>query len=400
MGHRGRRDLDVLADHDGAGTRIDDDLGNSLARVDLQVFKDRQVVHTLSRVHRRADAHRAAIHGLGHAWAQQFVDLVDDTLGGGEVGPVEVQRQAIALVETTRYCTLHRSATRDTACRRNVDGDLRAIAAFGIEAADHQVALGDRIDVAVDTLERRHQQAAAAQALGVADRGHGNVHHLAGLGEWRQVGMHRHRSDVFQLHVAGAGGHFDAELRQHVVERLQGEWRLGGLVTRAVEPHHQAVTDQLVGTHARDTGDVLQALGMGAERTGQKQGCGNQLPDVEHVHPYSEGPKRAEEETVQPTRLAGVGEGTGTRIGDARIGHTGGRHCVVGGDVVGADQAGDAHQLFAGVQGHPLLTTHGDDAVGQHFSDGDGDRTRQRIALGGLTVALGGTLTAVARFQR
>ena len=36
VGDRRRRDLDVLADDDGAGTRVDDDLGHGLARVDLR----------------------------------------------------------------------------------------------------------------------------------------------------------------------------------------------------------------------------------------------------------------------------------------------------------------------------------------------------------------------------
>ncbi len=282
MGHRRWRHLDVLADDDGAGTRVDDHLGHCLAWVDFQVLQDRQVVHPLAGVHRRAHAHRTTIHGLGHAWAEQVIDLVDDVLGGGEVGAVEVQGQGVALVETAWHCPLNAGAARDTAGRRYVDGDPRAVAAFGIEAAYHQVALGDGVDVAVDALERGHQQAAPAQALGVTDRRYGDVHHLPWLGESRQVGMHRHRSDVLQLHVARSRRHLDAELREHVVERLQGERRLRGLVAGTVEADDQAVADQLVGAYARDAGDVLQALGLRRAGAGQQQGGGEQLPQVEH----------------------------------------------------------------------------------------------------------------------
>src|SRR3989338_11642383 len=70
-------------------------------------------------------------------------------------------------------------------------------------------------------------------------------------------------------------------------------------------------------------------------------------------------PQWADEEAVQPTRLAGIGEGPGTRVGDTGVGHPGRGHAVVGADVVGADQAGDAHQLVAGVQGQPLLAKIG-----------------------------------------
>uniref|UniRef100_A0A1I8APU4 PpsA n=1 Tax=Steinernema glaseri TaxID=37863 RepID=A0A1I8APU4_9BILA len=198
------------------------------------------------------------------------------------------------------------------------------------------------------------------------------------------------------LHVARARRHLDTELREHVVEGLQGERGLGSLVTRAVEPHHQAVADQLVGTHAGNAGDVLEALGMYAERGGQQDSRGNQLLDVEHDHPNLERPKRADEEAVQPTGLAGIGKRAGARIGDARIGDPGRRHGVVGGDVVGAYHAGNTHQLVAGVEGHPLLAAYRDDAVGQHVGHGDGDRTGQGIALGRLAVALGGAVAAVA----
>src|SRR5690606_10152924 len=61
-------------------------------------------------------------------------------------------------------------------------------------------------------------------------------------------------------------------LAEHVVEGLQGEGRLGGLVTRAVEADHQAVADQLVAAHALDAGDVLETLGLGRHAGQQAEG--------------------------------------------------------------------------------------------------------------------------------
>ena len=83
---------------------------------------------------------------------------------------------------------------------------LEPSAAGRAEAADDQVALRDRVDVAVGTAQRCHHQAAAAQALGVADRGNRDVDGLARLRERRQIGVHRHRGDVLELQADVPGG--------------------------------------------------------------------------------------------------------------------------------------------------------------------------------------------------
>ncbi|MNT56095.1 hypothetical protein D3C72_1933750 [compost metagenome] len=88
--------------------------------------------------------------------------------------------------------------------------------------------------------------------------------------------MDGHRRDVLQLHVADVGRHLDAELGQHVVEGLQGEGRLGGLVAGAVQAHHQAVADQLVVPHALDARQVLEALGLHGARGEQQAEGGDQ----------------------------------------------------------------------------------------------------------------------------
>ncbi len=61
-----------------------------------------------------------------------------------------------------------------------------------------------RVDLAVGALQRRRDQRAAAQALGVGERRDVDVDRLPGLRERRQLRRHHHGGEVLQLHV-GAG---------------------------------------------------------------------------------------------------------------------------------------------------------------------------------------------------
>jgi hypothetical protein len=214
-----------------------------------------------TRIQRRSHADRTAIQRLGHARAEQVIDLIDDVLRRGEIRAIEVQRQRVALIEATRHRSLDRGTTGDASSRRRIDGNARSIGATGVKAADNQVALSNGIDVAIDPLQGRHQQAAAAQTLGITDGRYGDVDGLPRLGEGWQLGMNRHRGDVLQLDIA-AGRHLDAELRQHVVEGLHGERCLGGLVTAAIQANDKAIADQLVAAHTVNGRDILQPLGL------------------------------------------------------------------------------------------------------------------------------------------
>jgi hypothetical protein len=92
----------------------------------------------------------------------------------------------------------------DAAGRQVVDLHLAATGRR-TGAADDQVALRQRVDLAVGALQRRGDQRAAAQALGVADRGHRHVHRLPRLREGRQAGGDHHRGDVLGLHRRAGG---------------------------------------------------------------------------------------------------------------------------------------------------------------------------------------------------
>lgn len=91
-------------------------------------------------------------------------------------------------------------------------------------------------------------------------------------------------------------------------------------VAGAVKPDHQAVTDQLVGTYAGNTGDILQPLGLSVEGRRQQKRVKCEAFEIQRSHLERE--QRAEEETVEPAWLTRIGKRTGARIGDACIGDT------------------------------------------------------------------------------
>ena len=136
---------------------------------------------------------------------------------------VEVELQELALAQRRRHAALDGGALGNAAGTQVVDLHLGA-AGRGAGAADDQVALRQRVDLAVGALQRRRDQRAAAQALGVAHRRDVDVDRLAGLRERRQLRGDHHRRDVLQLHV-GAGRHRDAHLLQQRVQALRRERR-------------------------------------------------------------------------------------------------------------------------------------------------------------------------------
>ena len=133
-----------------------------------------------------------------------------------------------------------------------------------------QVALRDRIDLAVGAAQRRHDQLPPRSdlALPIDDTVMSIV--WPGLRERRQVGVHHHRGHVLELRI-GVRRNGDAEALQHGLDALDGEWRLAGLVAGAVEADDQAVTHELVGAHALHRGQVLDAFGVRGQRASDQQ---------------------------------------------------------------------------------------------------------------------------------
>ncbi len=182
----------------------------------------------------------------------------------------------LAGLQRGRHGALDSRAVGDAPGAEVVDLHARA-GRGGTGTGDHQVALRQRVGLAVGAAQRGGDQHAAAQAARVAQRRDGDVDRLAGLGKRRQRGRDHHRSDVARLQC-NPRWQVHAHLLQHRLQALRGERRLRGLVTAAVEPDDQPVADQRVAAHAVHAGDVLDAHGLhrrpgrgGQREAGQRQ---------------------------------------------------------------------------------------------------------------------------------
>ncbi|MCY1430831.1 hypothetical protein D9M71_467870 [compost metagenome] len=268
MRHRGVLQRHRAIEHHGAAARVDDHLGRHFAGADIQSLQTRHEVDPTIGIAWCIQQDQPAILGAGHGATEGVVDRRDHPLRHAEVRLLELQLEHAALVaELQRHLALDRGAAADPPAGLLVD--LHAAATgLGPGAANQQVALGQRIGFAIGALERGHQQGAAAQAAGIADRGHHHIQSLPRPDESRQLRGDHHRGDVAQLHV-GARRHGDAQLRQHVGQALAGERCLHGLVAGAIQAHHQAVADQGVAAHAGKFSQIAQALDLSSTGAAQ-----------------------------------------------------------------------------------------------------------------------------------
>ena len=218
--HRHRRHAHVAAHDDDPGALVDDHLGGEIG-IDLQLLDLRQQRdHVVGGFLRQRDLHRRGVERLGDRGADIVVDGGGDPLGGREVGVAQGQPHLVELVERELDLALDDGAVGDPAHGRHAAHDLGGFA-FGLEAADGDRALRDRIDVAVGAEQRGDQQGSALQALGIAERRNRHVDAGALGAERRQIARHHDGR-----HVSGADGgaaDVDAEPLQHGLQRLLGE---------------------------------------------------------------------------------------------------------------------------------------------------------------------------------
>ena len=139
--------------------------------------------------------------------------------------------------------------------------------ALGDDAAGDDRALGDRVDLPVGGVERRHHQRAAEQAARVADRRDGDVDLAAGAGEGRQRRGDQHRGDVARADLLA--GDVDAEPLEQVDDRVLGEGRVAQAVAGVVEADHEPVAEQVVAAHAVDLDEVLDPRRRGEAGPGE-----------------------------------------------------------------------------------------------------------------------------------
>ena len=261
-----------LIEHDRAGACIDDDLGRRLGSLDRHFLDLGNHAHARAGIQRRIDLHRAAVQCHGRACAHALVDGAHHLVGGLEVGLIQTQRDRIALLQRRADGALYLRALRHAACIEVIDLYLGA-AGRSTRAAHHHIALGQRIDLAIGTAQRRGHQRAALERLGVAHGRDIDVNGLARLRKRRQLGRDDDGGHVLELQLPAIAGSWqrDAHLLQIVGQGLLGIGHLRGLVARSIEADHQAITRQLVAAHPLNGCHLLDACGM--RRQGEPAGA-------------------------------------------------------------------------------------------------------------------------------
>ena len=175
----------VAPNHDGAAARIHHDFGRRCSGIDCQIFKNRQKLHLVGCRGGRPHINRDCIDRARNTISQRIVDRRRKTLGCGEIGRIQIERNFGLITKGAGNFALHGGAIRDAACTRRIDRDTRTIGALCTKATDNQAALGDGVNLTVDALHGCHQQCATPQALGITHRGHRHINGLARLGERR-----------------------------------------------------------------------------------------------------------------------------------------------------------------------------------------------------------------------
>ncbi len=276
MGNRDRGNPHPFTHDDGAGFFVDHDPGHGI-RIDLQPFQDGDELDAFFLISRRdPDPEAPAVDRAGQFAVEEFVDHRRHARNGREVGLHQTVGQRLGRVQGKGHLPLHKGPVGNAAGRRMILLHLGRLAAKGQRSHD-QRPLGDGVDIAVGSLERGHEQAAADQAVGIADGRHLDVDGGAGLGESGQLGGDHDRGDIVHLDQVAVDGYPQA--LHHADQRLHGE--LGAVtVARAIQADHQAVPDQLVAAHAFKAGDILDPRGQGG--SGQQK----QRPQ-QGGHPYS-----------------------------------------------------------------------------------------------------------------
>ena len=215
----GRVDADRAIDDHGAGAGVDDHLGGGVSGGNLDILDHAHHQDAVFRARNGVDRDRYGVHGARAPVAKGPVDPVRHAQRGGEIGFGQVEDKRRRGIETRGNGTLDRRAAGDAPGRGDVDRHLAAIRARYAQTADRQITLRHGVDFIVGTPQRRHDQRAAAQRLGLAQRRNRDVQPLAGLRKSGQVGRYQHGCCIFErrVHALRQG---QAKARHHAFHTL------------------------------------------------------------------------------------------------------------------------------------------------------------------------------------
>ena len=165
----------------------------------------------------------------------------------------------ILLIEFKRYATFHNGPAGYQPHCADVLGGLGRLAACGI-AADGQRTLGQAIDLAVHALPGCLQKHATCQRRGIAHGGDRDIKSCSGLGRNRHARRNHDRSHILDLQCR----RFDtnAHLIEHVLHGTERKDRVL-LIACTRQSDHKPITDELIVTHTRKTGYILNAHSPG-----------------------------------------------------------------------------------------------------------------------------------------
>ena len=274
LGDRDGADADVLAHHDDTRLLVDND-ARDLIRLDAELLDIGQKRNRAARIgSRNRQPDRARIDRPGGIDPKETVDCLRNAARGGEIGVTQRNPDVGQPRHIEQQFAFDDAAIRDApACGYTLCD--RAGIALGGKSADGKLSLGDRIDFAVRADHRRHQQGAAEQAFGIAERRDRHVDPRALPGEGGQGGGNHHRGDIGGLQRIVAG--IDAEAFEHADQAVLRKCGIGQGVAGPVQADDQSVSHQQVFPDAFKIGDILYARLCGGPERRQhhrKRHCG------------------------------------------------------------------------------------------------------------------------------
>ena len=146
-------DLNILANHDGAGAAVDDHFRGILSRINLDVFENRQKADPLGRVSRCADGNRRGVVGISHIRAETIINSLDHPASRCEIRAQQMEGDGVALIEWRSHLPLNRGTIGNPPNAGNVHGDSRTVLPLCAEATHHQTALSHGIDLSISTFQ-------------------------------------------------------------------------------------------------------------------------------------------------------------------------------------------------------------------------------------------------------
>ncbi len=221
----------------------------------------------------KVESDGVGVGGGGERQAEAVVDHAGHALGGGEVGVAQAEMDDLQAVEGEGDFALDGGPVRDAPGGGDAAGDgLRRAARRDRPGRDRTLRHG--IDLAIGAEQGGDHQRAAHEVGRIAERGDGDVDAVAVAGERGKLGGDHDRGDVLGRERLGLVHGVDAEPLKHADQRLAGEDRGHQPVAGAVEADDEPIADELVGAHAFDVGDVLDAdlrRGLGDPAAGEDE---------------------------------------------------------------------------------------------------------------------------------